>query len=341
VHFEEESFWKALTNPILFLTEEKHGCFFFDSIKKNFHPQKKMELPSGEAVKSRRCKELVEDFLLEHNFGKDTTIVAMGGGSLLDLAGFVASTYARGINLVFIPTTLLAMVDACFGGKTSLNVNGIKNAIGTFYPAKHILIATRFLSTLPWEQKQGAFCEILKYALIYDEEFFVFLQKNKTLWQSQDPDFIQTLIKQSLEIKKAVVQKDPQEKLGLRRILNFGHTIGHGLESLFSYTVSHGACVGVGMLIEAHISRQMGLLLQKELEAITALWKDYELGANFPVFSYEQISPFLLFDKKNEGKSPRFVLLSRIGKVQEFDGTYCSQVPKECVQKAIDWFHAL
>lgn len=352
VHFfpsfeKAEPFWKkirALPSSVLLLTEETAGSLFIQKIEQKLNPSNlsvfTLTLPSGEKVKSRSMKELVEDFLIEKEFGKSSCIIALGGGALLDLASFVASTYARGIDLVLIPTTLLAMVDACLGGKTALNISGIKNIIGTFYPAKDILIATEFLSSLPMIEKQSAFAEVLKYGAICDASLFCFLQENVSCWQAQDPEFLEKIIYKSLYAKKTVVESDFQEK-GLRRILNFGHTMGHAIESLFEYRMHHGIAISIGMALEAHISLQMGFLSKEDFLTFISLWNDYGFNKNLPSLSYERLSPFFAFDKKNANKAPRFVLMEKLGKASSLDGSYCTNVSLEIIKNALNWYATL
>ncbi len=296
-------------------------------------------LPGGESCKSRKAKELIEDFLLTHQIGKDSCLVCLGGGALLDLGGFVASTYARGLPLAFIPTTLLSMVDASVGGKTAINAHQIKNCIGTFYPARHILLTPQLLSTLPDNALEDAFPEICKYGLIQEPLLFSLLKQNEPLWRAKDISFIQTLILHSLHVKKKVTEKDFQEK-GLRRILNFGHTIAHAIEGFFasSQIYSHGEAVAIGLCIESHLSYQLGYLSSENLNDILNLLQQYNWPKIKTSFSFENLFPFFSLDKKSNHSKARFVLLSHIGSCVPFEEEYCYSPSLTQIKKSIHWF---
>lgn len=300
-------------------------------------------VPEGELAKTTQVKEDIEHFLIKNNLGKQGSILALGGGALLDLAGFIASTYLRGVNFFSIPTTLLSMVDACLGGKTAINASGMKNAIGSFYPAKHILISLECLDSLPYIQMQSALAEIIKYGLIASPEIFILLQKNKDLWLKKDLIFLEKLIYLSLECKKKVVEQDLKEK-GLRRSLNFGHTIGHAVESLFLYSCSHGEAVAIGLFIESYLSMKCGFLSKEDFELIFELLTDYGFpleNGNKKIFSYDQIQPFLVLDKKSLDKTPRFVILSSIGKVHSCNENYCMPISEEAIKEALIWYQQM
>lgn len=296
-------------------------------------------IEGGEACKSRETKAFIEDFLFEKNIGREDKLLVLGGGTLLDLGGFVASTYLRGIALVFLPTTLLAMVDASFGGKTGINANNIKNCLGTFYPAVHILINTQFLSTLSPAAVEDAFPEICKYALIYDPHLFRLLQTQKDLWQMRDQTFLKTLLIHCIRTKKTIVEQDFQEK-GLRRILNFGHTIGHAIEGFFADThlYSHGEAVAIGLYIESYLSYLLKILSREDLSRICALLQDYGWPKIKKTFTYQDLLPFLHKDKKSLRGEARFVVLSSIGSTVSFGETYCTVPNPQLVEDAIVWF---
>lgn len=348
IHFsscfsESNSFWKDVsTFPSIFiLTEQTAGELFASAVKetleKNGAIVTLLTLPDGEKTKSLLYQETILKFMIEKGIGKDTCLIALGGGALLDTAGFTASIYARGIPFIAIPTTLLAMIDASLGGKTALNAFLAKNAIGTFYPASHILINSECLTTLPEIQRQSALGEIIKYGLILDKKIFLSLQKGKALWDSKDPLFMKMLIQASLQAKKSVIEKDLKDQ-GLRRILNFGHTIAHALEGFFNYKIYHGHAVAIGLLIESHLSFQMNLLSQEELKEIVELIRTYGFTQKTKAFSYSDLEPFLLKDKKNQAGNIRFVLLSSIGSTNSCNGDYCQPVPKETLVASLAWY---
>lgn len=285
--------------------------------------------PPGEKYKTRKTKESIEDKLTKEGFGRDTVIVGLGGGVVTDLAGFVAATYCRGVRLVFIPTTLLGMVDAAIGGKNGVNTPKAKNRIGTIYFPELVLIDTDFLKSLSQKEMLMGGAEILKYGLIGDPSLFQDLSK---LFSS-----IEKTIEKSIAVKRRVVDEDPEER-GLRRILNFGHTIGHALETIENYKISHGEAVAIGLLVESYISHLMGYLNGPNFHKIERLFasSDFNLKISGRVTKQKMMAAMAL-DKKAKGKSPRFVLIEDIGKVVPFDGEYCTSLPKEILDLALEW----
>lgn len=275
--------------------------------------------PKGEQHKTRSTKEKLEDALLQAGYGRDTVIVGIGGGIVTDVAGFVAATFCRGVPFIAVPTTLLGMVDASIGGKTAVNTPFAKNAIGAFHPPESILIDTAFLKTLSAKQLQEGLAEIVKHALISSEELFTLLLQHHLLWLERDLSFIEMLIYRSCEIKAHIVQKDPRET-GMRRILNFGHTIGHALEIATSHRLSHGEAVAIGMMIESHLSPR---LPEGDLDKIETLYSLYNLPTK-AVFDKTSFFKALKFDKKNTDGKVRAVTLHRIGCASFHEGQYCT-----------------
>lgn len=277
-----------------------------------------IEVPSGEKAKTREVKQLVEDELLEKGYGRDTVIVAVGGGALLDLAGFVASTYMRGVDLILVPTTLLAMVDAAIGGKTGVNTPHGKNMIGTIYHPKMIIADLTTLDTLPEKEFQNGFSEIYKMGLIADPSI---LEEND----------LEELILKTAQAKINIVQLDPTEK-GLRRILNFGHTIGHALEACSGYTLSHGEAVAMGCVTESYLSFLMGHLNLEDYQKIESKFPHFNLPKN-----YDRASLLIAmnFDKKKEKENVRFVMIDRIGNPLPFNGQYCESVQDDILDSVL------
>ena len=281
----------------------------------------------GERKKNRETKEEIENILLKNHLGRDTCLIAFGGGVILDLVGFVAATYARGIPLVSIPTTLLGMVDASIGGKTGVNTEKGKNLIGSYYFPTYILIDFSFLDTLPEKEKKNGYAEIIKYGLIADCSLF---HKIETM-----P--IQEVILKSIKIKKRIIEKDPRET-GLRRSLNFGHTIGHAIEKFLHYEIAHGEAVGFGMLFASFLSCKLGFLSEEEYLKIASLLQRFGFSTHLPKMSYSDLQEALLLDKKSLQKTPRFVLLDKIGHVHPFDGLYCTPIEPSLLQEAYAHF---
>ncbi len=269
-------------------------------------------IPPGEKYKTRETKAWIEDELLKRKCGRDTTLLAIGGGVVLDIAGFVAATYMRGIPYISIPTTLLAMVDASIGGKTGVNTPFGKNSIGAFYPPLRTEIDLTWLETLPSKEWTNGYAEIVKCAFIHNPNIL-------TLDLPQ-------MIESSIKAKKEIVAQDPKEK-GLRRILNFGHTIGHALELLTHFKVSHGEAVFFGMLVESGLSHALGFLSKTDLEDIKKILFSYCPSFSFSLDPSWDWIETMSCDKKAIVKKPRIVLLDKMGSVCNFKGEYCAECP--------------
>lgn len=289
-------------------------------------------IPSGEGSKTRAMKQVLEDRMFEKGFGRDSVLIAMGGGVTTDLGGFVAATYLRGISLILIPTSLLAMVDASVGGKTAVDTPCGKNLIGAFYHPKANVMDTCVLKTLPEKEWTNGIAEILKMGLVYEEA----LWKGASKARSHPEDIVYRAVKAKVE----VIEKDPQE-CGLRRILNFGHTIGHGLEALADYEMAHGEAVALGCLAESFLSFRLGYLSEKKFDEIERMFRRFPFCLKLPLkYSRERLFEKMMFDKKASGGEIRFVLIDRIGGAIPFDGTWCRPVPKSELEKTAAWMEA-
>lgn len=285
-----------------------------------------LPIHSGESAKTKETKEMLEEKLFALGCDKKTTLIALGGGTITDLVGFVASEFLRGISLILIPTTLLAMVDAAIGGKTGINTSFGKNLIGSIYHPKAIFIDCAILEALPENLFLNGFAEVLKLGLIYDASIFKIAKKD-----IHD----ERLIKKSILGKISVIEKDPSSK-SLRNILNFGHTIAHGLEKVSNYKLSHGLAVAIGSLVEAHLSMSLGFLSQKEFEEIEEFYQLFK--ATIPSsYEREAFLNALSFDKKNSNGNLNFVLMEKIGKAKKFDGNYLKMVTKETLAATLDF----
>jgi len=272
--------------------------------------------PSGEENKTRQTKELIEDAMQQARFGRDSCVIALGGGVVSDLAGFVASTYCRGVSYVVVPTTLLAMVDASIGGKNGVNTPFGKNLVGSFYAPEAIFLDPEFLTTLPDSEIRNGITEMIKHGIVADEKHFRKLEEAEP---------IENLIVESSAIKLLIVEQDPLES-GLRRILNFGHTVGHAIETVSQHQISHGEAVAMGMLIESYLSWKQHYLSDEAFNRIKNLIKRYYPLMKFP-FSFEPILETMRLDKKGAVGKPRFVMIKDIGVVMPFDGSYCQESP--------------
>lgn len=267
---------------------------------------------AGEESKNRKTKEELEDKLFELGFGRDTLIIALGGGVTGDLAGFIAATYMRGVPFIQIPTTLLSQVDSSIGGKVGIDHPSGKNLIGSFYPPNKVYIDIDFLNTLPNEEMVNGIAEIIKAAIIKDGELFTYLESNIDRVVKLEKEFIDNAIISSLKIKANIVQTDEKES-GLRKILNFGHTIGHSIEILSNFEIPHGRAVGVGMAVETLISQKIGILKLEEKDRIFQLLKKSKLlDISFKAPADDIIKKTIL-DKKTRKGIVEYSLIRGIG----------------------------
>lgn len=281
-------------------------------------------LPDGEKVKSPEYLSQLYDDLVKNRFERSDFIIAFGGGVIGDLAGFAASTYLRGINLIQIPTTLLADVDSSVGGKTGINHSGGKNLIGSFYQPKCVIIDTDFLGTLDGRELKNGFSEVIKYGAILDKDLFQYLEENiaKILWA--DKESLVHIIQKSCGLKAYVVGRDEKES-GFRSVLNFGHTLGHAVETLYDYKkIKHGEAVAIGMVFASLVSKELGLCNEETVKRLGNLIRNSELPAEIPPFKPEEYINVIKSDKKTSSNLIKFVLIKEIGEFsfQELDFDY-------------------
>lgn len=270
--------------------------------------------PKGEHSKSYKTKEKIESRMIKSFFNRSTVLLALGGGVTGDLGGFIAATFMRGIPYIQIPTSLLAMVDSSIGGKVAINHSFGKNLIGAFYQPQGVFIDISTLNTLEKKDFLNGMAEVIKTALIYDSHFFNYLLENHKKILSLTPTSLKKIIYNACSIKANIVMKDEKEK-GLRKLLNYGHTIGHAIEILSNYHIPHGFCVSIGMNVENRISFKKGLLSFENYSKILDCLKKYNLPIKVP----KNIKPSSLIskmriDKKNDNGIINFTLLSKIGK---------------------------
>ena len=272
-----------------------------------------IEIPSGEAAKSiQTCLEVVEK-LIQAGADRTSALIALGGGVVGDITGFIASTYMRGIPYIQIPTTLLSQVDSSIGGKTAIDLPTGKNLMGSFHQPKAVFIDLSFLQTLPEREFKSGLAEILKCGIIDDPALFAALESGAVEIARRDVDFLEKIIARTCQIKKGMVEMDETDK-GMRRYLNFGHTIGHALEAESEYSLSHGESVSVGMIAAALLSERLNYLPASEQERIAATVETLGLPHRVPDnSSTEGILSRLKVDKKKSGEKVNFVLLKRLG----------------------------
>ena len=274
-------------------------------------------IPDGEEYKGLLWIEKVYGELLKHRLDRRSVIVALGGGVIGDMAGFAAATYMRGIRFVQVPTTLLAQVDSSVGGKTGVNHPLGKNMIGAFWQPSLVWMDMDVLGTLPERELKAGLSEVLKYGVIWDRPFFDFLAQSRKDVLSLEPGALAKVVRRSCEIKAEVVSRDEREG-GLRAILNFGHTIGHAIETLTGYTkYLHGEAVAMGMYLEALMSERLGLMARGGAEDLRALIDSYGLPFALPDgLETEAMLGAMAVDKKTVGGQLRFVLPETIGKAR-------------------------
>ena len=272
------------------------------------------KLDSGESSKSFEQLTKIFSSLIENKFGRDTLIVAIGGGVTGDLAGYAAAAYMRGVQLIHIPTTIISASDSSIGGKTGINFNKLKNIIGAFYQPELVLIDTKFLSSLPVKEVNSGVGELIKYAFLTNRNFYNYINDNFRKIYSFDTNVLNRLIYESVLFKGSVVGKDEKES-GLRKILNFGHTFAHAFESQANLKLKHGEAVIAGIISALHLSNKKGLLSKKDLEDLIKLPLKVKLPDDFLSNDFNSIINFMKGDKKNRGGQIRFILLSGIGKI--------------------------
>jgi 3-dehydroquinate synthase len=288
--------------------------------------------PSGEVAKSLRSVQACYDQLAEHRLERKSFVVALGGGVVGDLAGFVAATYLRGVPFVQIPTTLLAQVDSSVGGKVGVNLKAGKNLVGAFHQPKFVLCDLKTLDTLPEREFRSGLAEVIKYGIIYDARLFQRLERELASLVSRDEKVLTSVIARCCEIKAEVVSQDETES-GLRAILNFGHTIGHGLEAISGYgRFLHGEAISLGQIAAANISQELLGLSPGETERIQSLFGQSALPTHIRL-NHAQTKSLLAamrLDKKTSDGEIKFVLARAIGKVE-----FGHKVPQATIEGAL------
>lgn len=275
-----------------------------------------IEIEAGEINKNIATCTEVWGVLSDLGADRKSIILNLGGGVISDLGGFVACTFKRGIDFINIPTTLLAMVDASIGGKNGVDLGNLKNQIGLIREPKAVVVDTNFLETLPQNEMRSGLAEMLKHGLIFDKTYWNKFKNLKDL----DTDDLNLLIHQSVEIKNTIVSEDLTEQ-GIRKALNFGHTLGHAIESYFleeetKTTLLHGEAIAIGMILESYISREKNLLSNEEYQEIKYILNDIYDRIDFTAIDIEKIIDLLIYDKKNEFGKVQFALLHGVGKIK-------------------------
>lgn len=290
-----------------------------------------IEIEAGEQNKTIETCTQVWEALAEIGADRKSIIINVGGGMVTDLGGFIAATFKRGIDFVNVPTSLLGMVDASIGGKTGVDLGSLKNQVGVITNPKAVFIDTKYLQTLPQQEMLSGLAEMLKHGLIADRGYW----NNFTDLESLTSDDLDVLIHRSVDIKNEIVSQDPLEK-GLRKVLNFGHTLGHAIESYCLENeempfLLHGEAIAIGMILEAFISTEQGLLQPEEYREIKTVISSLFPAVSFSANEIGAITKLLTHDKKNEYGEVHFVLLEAIGRP-----VYGKKVDKNLIYKAFE-----
>lgn len=321
----------VITNPVV---NGLHGRALADALKRAGFSVKVFEVKDGETSKSMKVAADLLGKIALYAPDKKPFVVALGGGVVGDLAGFVAAVYKRGIPLVQVPTTLLAQVDSSIGGKVAVDLPSGKNLVGAFYQPRLVLADTALLATLSERQIKNGLAEVVKYGVIKDQPLFVFLEKNFQELLCRDPGALSFVVERCAAIKARVVAKDEKDEKGVRMILNFGHTAGHAIEAAGGFDrYQHGEAVALGMRIACAISVELKLMRPIEAVRVGTLLSAVGLPDALQGLAPAKILSAMKFDKKFSGKANRFVLARRIGDVLIKEG-----VPSRIVAKALNPF---
>ena len=294
-----------------------------------------VSFPPGEKSKSLATLEKVLDKMISMGFDRKDCVIALGGGVAGDVAGFAAATYMRGINFVQVPTSLLAMVDSSIGGKTGVNLVKAKNSAGSFTQPKRVYVCPEFLAGLPRSEVSNGMSEVVKIAAMLDAKFFAYLESHTEKIMSLDMKTMEKVIKRACELKARIVEKDEREN-NLRKIVNFGHTIGHAIETLGNYgKFSHGQAISIGMVAESEVSKRLGGLSRKDVQKIENLLHNFGLPTRLPKYSASSIITQTKKDKKASGGKVTYAVPKSIGKPYSRKGVIGLHASDALVKKSL------
>ncbi len=324
---------RGLSGKAVIITDTKvnelHGDTLKNGLTDDGFEALVIELPPGEEQKSLETAGRLYQELTDFYAERTTPILALGGGVIGDLAGFVAATYMRGVPLVQIPTTLLSQGDSSIGGKTAVNHGQLKNKIGAFYHPRLTVSDISTLKTLSARELSNGMSEIIKHGVILDKEFFEYLGENMEKIKSFDEQVLEEVASRSAEIKAGVVEKDELDT-GLRNILNYGHTVGHAIESVSGLKIWHGEAVAIGMLIEARISNGLGILDKGELSSLNEVITGAGLPTEPPSLDPDEVIKAMMHDKKITQGKIKFALPRKIG-----EAFITEEVPTSIIRESL------
>lgn len=309
--------FEIANKKLCIITDSKVNGFYADEVvellKNHCKEVQLFVFPDGEKSKNLDTVKEVYEFLIQHKFDRKDMLIALGGGVVGDLTGFVAATFLRGIDFIQIPTTLLAQVDSSVGGKTGVDFDQYKNMVGAFYMPKLVYMNLSTLKTLDDRQYYSGMAEVMKYGLIKNAGFYEWIIENMYEIHERDLDILEDMVVKSCTYKKLIVEKDPTEK-GERALLNFGHTIGHAIEKAMNFELLHGECVALGCVAAAYISWKKELLSMDEYYEIRDMFVPFNLPISIENINPEQILELTTSDKKMEGDRIKFIVLKKVGK---------------------------
>jgi 3-dehydroquinate synthase len=300
------------------ITDSTVGPLYADKVARQFESRtvETLTIPAGESNKTRETWARLTDQLLAKGYGRDSTVIALGGGVVGDLAGFVAATFMRGVPFVQIPTTLLAMIDASIGGKTAVDTPAGKNLVGAFHPPRAVFSDPQVLATLPLNEICSGLAEAIKHGVIADAPYLDAVASRAPQLLAiggRDSDSMLSLIVPSIEIKADIVSRDEREE-GLRKVLNFGHTIGHAVELVSGYSLLHGEAVAIGMALESELAERIGVAQTGTAATVKRVVKALGLPTTIPAgIDGKAVIEAMRSDKKGRSGSIRFALPLRIG----------------------------
>ena len=326
----------GIRGPVYIITEPSLSDLYGQQIQRAFEATgieaHTFTVPPGEESKSLNVAERIYEWLAERRCERGHAIIGMGGGMICDLAGFVAATFLRGIPVIQVPTSLAAMVDASIGGKTAVNLPAGKNLVGAFYQPRLIMADLDTLRTLHTREIAAGWAEAIKHGLILDASLFNLFEENVKALLSLEPTITEELIRRSMSIKAKVVEEDERETTGKRTLLNYGHTIGHGLEAATKYTeLLHGEAVSIGMVGAATIGCKIGILPKEATERHTSILERFGLPTSCPIADPDSVLSAIELDKKATSKLINWVLLQEIGRA-----TIRSDISRELVKQTVE-----
>ena len=328
------------------VTPGNRAVVISDGVVSRIHGERVASASGAEAMtavldekhKTRAAWGLLTDRLLEKGYGRDTTLIALGGGVVGDVVGFVAATYMRGIPYVQVPTTLLAMVDASVGGKTGVDTPAGKNLVGAFHQPSAVVIDPDVLTSLPVDQIRAGFAEVIKHGAVADADYFaraIDAAESGATSKASALGGLTPLIARSIEIKASIVSRDERES-GLRKVLNFGHTIGHAIESATGYATLHGYAVAIGMVVEARIAERLGVAHAGTASGLERACRAAGLPVALPDVSVKTLLNFTHADKKARAGRVEYALPARIGQMAGADSGWAIPVDDDVVREVLE-----